>query len=116
MALSPSLPRRHLAGNVHSLRARGLSVQASAIGSAMNSESQIRFTAGVLAVFTVAAITLAWINLRKESSYPVPTDGIRWVERGQQVIADQVEPGGPGARAGVEPGDRLLSVNGRPVT
>jgi hypothetical protein len=82
----------------------------------MNSESQIRFTAGVLALFTVAAITLAWINLRKESSYPVPTDGIRWVERGQQVIADQVEPGGPGARAGVEPGDRLLSVNGRPVT
>ncbi len=116
MALSPSIPRRHLAGNVHSLRQRGFSVQAPSVVPAMNSESQIRFTAGVLALFTVAAITLAWINLRKEGSYPVPTDGIRWVERGQQIIADQVEPNGPGARAGVQVGDRLLSVNGRPVT
>ncbi|MBO0910803.1 MAG: PAS domain S-box protein [Acidobacteria bacterium] len=82
----------------------------------MNRESQIRFTAGFLALLTVSAVTLAWINVRKESQILVPYDGVRWVERSGAIVADQVEPGGPAARAGIAPGDRLVAVDGRPVS
>jgi len=82
----------------------------------MNRESQIRFTAGILALATVAAVTLAWINVRKESQIMVPYDGVRWIESGGGVIADRVDPGGPAARAGIANGDRLLAVDGRPVS
>jgi PAS domain S-box-containing protein len=82
----------------------------------MDRDSQIRFTAGVLALFTVAAVTLSWINLHKESQFSVPYDGVRWVERGGAVVADRVQPNGPGARAGIAAGDRLTAVNGHSVT
>jgi serine protease Do len=35
--------------------------------------------------------------------------------RGVQVVVHQVEPGSPADRAGVKPGDRLLSVDGRQI-
>jgi PAS domain S-box-containing protein len=82
----------------------------------MNREFQIRFTAGLLALFTAAAITLAWINYQKESQFVAPNDGVAWVEHSGGVFAERVEPEGPGARAGIEPGDRLLTVNGSPVS
>jgi two-component system, NtrC family, sensor kinase len=81
----------------------------------MNRDSQIRFTVGVLALLTVAAITLAWINFRKESQFSAPRDGVQWVEHNGTVVAERVEADGPGARAGVETGDRLIAVNGIPV-
>ncbi|MCU1269538.1 MAG: multi-sensor signal transduction histidine kinase [Acidobacteriaceae bacterium] len=115
MALSSSIQSRALAGNVHRpYRTSLAAAQPSALP--MNRDFQIRFTAGFLALFTVAAITLAWINFQKESQFVAPYDGISWVERNNGVFADRVEPEGPGARAGIEPGDRLSAVNGIPVS
>jgi len=82
----------------------------------MNRDFQIRFTAGFLALFTTAAITLAWINFQKESQFVAPYDGVSWVESNGGVFADRVEPEGPGARAGIASGDRLLTVNGTRVS
>jgi two-component system, NtrC family, sensor kinase len=82
----------------------------------MNRDSQIRFAAGLLALLTVAAITMAWINLRKESQFSAPYDGVSWIERDGGVFADAVEPNGPGAKAGIKPGDHLVAVDGRPVS
>jgi PAS domain S-box-containing protein len=82
----------------------------------MNREYQIRFTAGLLALFTAAAITLAWINFRKEAVFSAPTDGVWWVNHGASVLADRVDEKGPAARAGIRAGDRLVNVNGRTVT
>lgn len=82
----------------------------------MNRDFQIRFTAGFLALFTAAAITLAWINFQKEGQFVAPYDGVSWVERNGGVFADRVEPEGPAARAGIAAGDRLLTVNGYPVS
>ena len=42
-------------------------------------------------------------------------DGIRWVEEGTSLRAVRVEPGGPGETAGIEPGDRLVSIDSFPV-
>jgi PAS domain S-box-containing protein len=82
----------------------------------MDRESQIRFTAGVLALFTVASVTLAWINLRKEAQFSAPYDGVRWVERDGGVFADHIETNSPGARAGIELGDRLTAADGHTIT
>jgi two-component system, NtrC family, sensor kinase len=115
MALSSSIQSGTLAGNVHRPHRTSLAAaQPSAVP--MDRDFQIRFTAGFLALFTVAAITLAWINYQKESQFVAPYDGVSWVERSGGVFADRVEPEGPGARAGIEQGDRLLTANGVPVS
>lgn len=82
----------------------------------MNRESRIRFTAGLLTLLTVAAVTFSWINFRKETQVSNPYDGVQWAERGSEVVAERVVPNGPGARAGIAPGDRLIGVNGIPVS
>jgi len=81
----------------------------------MNREFQIRFTAGVLVLLTVAAVTLAWINFRKEGQFISPYDGVWWMERNGNVVADRVDPHGPGAQAGIKAGDRLTAINGHAV-
>src|SRR5215469_8641731 len=102
-----------LAANVHrSTRAR---VPAQAIDSPMNREFQIRFIAVFLVLLTAAAVTLAWINFRKESQFVSPYDGVWWREHGANIVADRVDPHGPGAQAGVRVGDRLIAVDGRAV-
>ena len=78
----------------------------------MNRESQARFVAVLLFLLTVAAVVFAGFNLQKEREFPVPDDGVWWVEHGGKLVADRVEPGGPGAKGGVKPGDQLVAVNG----
>ena len=82
----------------------------------VNREFQIRFTAGILVLLTTAAVTLAWINFRKSIQFVAPYDGVWWVERAGKIVADRVDPQGPGAHAGIQRGDILLSVDNRPVT
>jgi two-component system, NtrC family, sensor kinase len=115
MALSSSIQRRALAGNVH-LPCRTSLSAAQPSAFSMNRDFQIRFTAGLLALFTVAAITLAWINYQKETQFIAPYDGVSWIEHNGGIFADRVEPEGPGARAGIEKGNQLLTANGAPVS
>jgi two-component system NtrC family sensor kinase len=114
MALSSSIQSRILAGNVHRSCRTSLAALPSAVP--MNRDFQIRFTAGFLALFTATAITLAWINFQKETQFVAPYDGVSWIDRNGGVFADRIEPEGPGARAGIEAGDRLTAVNGIPVS
>src|SRR6202008_4151277 len=81
----------------------------------MNKDFQIRFTAGFLFLMTVAACVFAWINFQKEHEFQIPSDGVWGVERGGRVVADRIEPNGPGDKAGIRGGDQLASVNGREV-
>src|SRR5215831_2488737 len=116
MVLTSSNQFVGLAGNVqHPSRIR-ISAHTQPFPSAMNREFQTRFIAGFLFLWTTIAIILAWINFRKESQFVPPYDGVWWLERNGNLIADRVDSNGPGARAGVKPGDRLLSVDGRPVS
>ncbi len=84
-------------------------------GQPMNRDFQIRFTAVLLALLTVAAASLAWVNFQKERDFPVPSDGVWWVEHDAKLVADRVEPMGPGDKGGIRPGDRLTAVNQQPV-
>src|SRR5215472_19279372 len=102
-----------LAANVH--RFTGTRAPSRTIDSPMNREFQIRFVAVFLVLLTAAAVTLAWINFRKESQFVSPYDGVWWREHGANIVADRVDPHGPGAHAGVEVGDRLKAIDGREV-
>src|ERR1700751_4462256 len=81
----------------------------------MNRDFQIRFTAGLLFLLTVAACVFAWINFQKEHEFQIPYDGAWWVERGGHLVADRVEHNGPADKAGIRQGDQLATVNGREV-
>ncbi len=83
--------------------------------SAMTRDFQIRFVAVVLAIFTVTAAVFGWINWQKERQFETPYDGVWWVEHHGQLTAQRVDPNGPGARAGIKPGDVLAAINERPV-
>src|SRR6266436_9355213 len=81
----------------------------------MNKDFQIRFTAGLLFLLTVAACAFAWINFQKEHEFQIPSDGAWWVERGGHLVADRVERNSPADKAGIRQGDELNSINGREV-
>jgi two-component system, NtrC family, sensor kinase len=81
----------------------------------MNRESQARFVAVLLFLLTVAAVVFAGFNFQKERDSAVPDDGVWWVEHNGRLVADRVDPSGPGAKAGIKPDDQLVSVNGQEI-
>jgi len=82
----------------------------------MRKDSLVRFSAIVLALLTAACVVFAIINWQKESQYTsvTATDGVWWKEHSGFLIAKGVVPNGPGEKAGIKVGDRLLRVNGLP--
>ncbi len=82
----------------------------------MDRTLQTRFFAIFLALISVAAVVFAWINLQKDQEYSAPTDGVWWVEDAGHLRAQRVEANGPGEKAGIKPGDQLISLDGRNIT
>ena len=82
----------------------------------MNRELQTRFFAIFLALLSVAAIVFACINFQKDREYSSPYDGVWWVEDGAHLRAQRVDVDGPGEKAGIKPGDILVSVQDHKVT
>jgi len=81
----------------------------------MTRESQLRAAAVVLALCTVTVVVFGVINFQKEREYTVPDDGVWWLESSGQLVAERVNPQGPGQHAGLRTGDRLADVNGQPI-
>ncbi len=77
----------------------------------MNRESQSRFVAVLLFLLTVAAVVFGGFNFQRERTSSVPDDGVWWVERNGHLVADRVDAGSQGAKAGIKPGDQLVSIN-----
>ncbi len=74
-----------------------------------------RLQATLLAVATVGLVMLAVWNLRQESQFQQPQDGVWWSEQKGGLVADQVILDSPGSRAGVQKGDLLTDVNDTPI-
>jgi len=66
-----------------------------------------RLQATVLAVATAGLILLAVFNLRQESHFEQPDDGVWWREVRGGLEAVKVLPNSPGQRAGIQQGDLL---------
>ena len=80
----------------------------------MRKDSIVRFTTVILALLTAATVVFAIINWQKESQYSTPTDGVWWKEEGGSLVAKGIVANGPGEKAGIKIGDRLLRVNSLP--
>ena len=84
------------------------------------SESRNQFAATLLLVLTVVAIIGSILSLLHLRSYPLPYDGVTWVDQasgsGQpQVLAAFISPGGPGEKAGIRVGDQLERIQALPI-
>jgi len=78
-------------------------------------ELRLQFAVALLLIATVAAVIAASINFQQQARFRLPEDGVVWVDRPEGVCALHVPAGSPGAKAGIRPGDRLLSINASPV-
>ena len=102
-----------VAPNVQNSGWTGLLTRSSEPSSSMNREFQTRFTVGLLVILTLGSVWLGIVNFKVERQFPVPYDGVWWVEHNGSLVADKVEANGPGDKAGIKPGDRLVKVNQR---
>src|SRR6478735_3211753 len=80
----------------------------------MRKDSLVRFTTIVLALLTAATVVFAYINWQKERQIVVSTDVGWWKEQAGFLVARGITPNGPGEKAGIKVGDRLLRINNRP--
>jgi PAS domain S-box-containing protein len=76
----------------------------------MDSSLLNRLQATVLAVATAGLILLAALNLRQESQFQQPDDGVWWREVPGGLEAVKVLPNSPGQRAGIQVGDLLTGA------
>ncbi len=79
------------------------------------SESRTQFAGTLLLVLTVAAVIAAVMSFENLRSYPLHDDGVTWVDqkdaRGQShVVAEFISPNGPGNRADIQLGDRVVEI------
>ncbi len=81
----------------------------------MIGEFRLRFTSILVGLLTIALGVLAWINLDQQRKFHPPHDGATWQDSAAGVVARYVEPGGPAARAGIQEGDLLHSINSTPI-
>jgi two-component system NtrC family sensor kinase len=81
----------------------------------MKQNLKVSLGAVVLALATLAAVIYAWINFRQRETYEIPDDGVAWLDTSHGAQAWKLAPNSPAARAGVRPGDILISINGARV-
>ena len=63
-------------------------------------------------VFAVLMITGGALNLSQRAYHELPpTDGVLWVQKSDGIYADKVVAGLPASRAGIAPGDKLLTIS-----
>ena len=82
-------------------------------------ELKSQFIGALLVVLTVTAIICAGINYQQQQMYPLPDDGVTWMDvvdagntdRSIRVTARHVQSGGPGDLAGIKTGDVLLRIS-----
>jgi PAS domain S-box-containing protein len=81
----------------------------------MRQNLRVSVGAVVLALATVAAVIFALINFDQRSRFDVAYDGVAWLDTDHGIQASRIFPNSPATRAGIRPGDILLTVNGAPV-
>ena len=66
-------------------------------------------------LFVLGLLCLAIANIVVRSSWIEVEDGVLWVSKPEGLTAQEIDPGSAAANAGIQIGDVLLAINGRPV-
>jgi PAS domain S-box-containing protein len=74
-----------------------------------------RLTSVSLAFLSLTLVVFAAINLQQRMRYRLPDDGVSWVDTADGVKAWIITTDGPGDRAGIQEGDLLESIDGKPI-
>jgi PAS domain S-box-containing protein len=82
----------------------------------MFQELKFQLSSAILTVITIAAVVAGVLNYQQNRKFPLPDDGITWVDRESStntvIVAYQVAPENAGARvSGIHQGDELLAIN-----
>src|SRR5690242_2756136 len=72
-----------------------------------------RLTAQLAVV--VALLALAVLNVYTRATFSEPEDGVLWATTPEGVVAQEIAPDSPGARAGIRAGDILAEIDRTPV-
>jgi two-component system NtrC family sensor kinase len=70
---------------------------------------------GIVLATSSILLGLAIHNIQEKSRFHLLDDGVFWEDHDGRVYAARVDPKGPAAEAGVEPGDVLVFVGDEPV-
>src|SRR5882757_6755308 len=81
----------------------------------MRQNLRVSLGAVVLALATLAAVIFALINFDQRSRFEVVYDGVAWLDTDHGIQASRISPNSPATRAGIRPGDVLLTINGTQV-
>jgi two-component system NtrC family sensor kinase len=76
----------------------------------------VRLRAVTLALLTIAAVVFGILNFQQRRNFNLPDDGVVWWDTASGVVAQQVAAGSAAAKAGIQPGDVLLGVDGTAVS
>ncbi len=78
----------------------------------MNDTLRMRVGAVVLVILTIAAVIFAAENFNQRRTFPVPDDGVTWLDTPAGVQAWHITPGSPAEKAGIKSGDFVETVRG----
>jgi two-component system, NtrC family, sensor kinase len=73
------------------------------------------FKIGLVLATSSVLLALAALNVSRKSRFELLDDGVFWEESHGRVQARRLDPDGPAARAGLEPGDILVLIGETPV-
>jgi two-component system NtrC family sensor kinase len=88
----------------------------SSVGESLSMNAfPVPFRVVAVTLLSCSLVLIGLFNLRDRVEWTDPTDGVFWAESGGGLKATTVDTDGPGERAGIGVGDRLLSVNGHTI-
>src|SRR3981189_373354 len=77
----------------------------------MRQSLRVSLGAVVLALAPLAAVIFALFNSAERSLFEVGYDGVDGLDTDHCIQASRVSPSSPATRAGIRPGDVLLTIN-----
>jgi PAS domain S-box-containing protein len=81
----------------------------------MTESLRVRVGAVTLVLVTIAAVVFGVLNFRQRTAYEIPDDGVTWWDTSAGVVARNITPKSPAVLAGINKGDRLISINDNPI-